>query len=238
MRRRPPELEQVELVGIPHYAQGEADSLCVYYAMSMMLAALYPAWGPTMHDTPRYSWKGSPVFQALRRLYRSERQFKAKISDWFFKGMTPTEATSILNRLFRDYFGSNDTYFDCRRVRTRRVRRLRYARHKRAIERTWTAQDVLAAISWHLPVLITGGGLESHAALATGYSVEGRTRWLCYLDPATVRPEWWHVGDIFTDGATAIVPRDEQFREHRPSRIITNRGVPRFEPWTSGRAAT
>jgi hypothetical protein len=67
-QRRDPDLEQVELVGIPHYSQGDADGLCVYYAMSMMLAALHPAWGPTIHDAPRYSRRGSPVLQAVRRL--------------------------------------------------------------------------------------------------------------------------------------------------------------------------
>ena len=224
--------EQVELVGIPHYAQGEADGLCVYYAMSMMLAALHPGWGPTMHDTPRYSRKGSPVFQALRHLYRSERLFRQKVADWFFNGMSTVEATAVLNGLFRRHLRSNATYFIRRPVRARRVQRLKYSRRKRAIARTWTVRDVIEAVSWHLPVIVTGGGLDSHAVLAVGYSVQGRDdRWIGFLDPAQVRPEWRPCSDVFIDDAIIIMPRHEQFREHRPSRVITLGGTSTFEPW-------
>ena len=224
--------EQVELVGIPHYAQGEADGLCVYYALSMMLAALHPAWGPTMHEAPRYSWKGSPVFQGLRRFYRSDRLFKQKVAEWFFKGMSTGEATAILNRFFQQHFRSHARYFVRRPVRARRVKRLKYSRRKRDIARTWTVQDVLVAINWHLPVIVTGGGLGLHAVLAVGYSARGRgDRHICLLDPAQIRAEWQPCGEVFIGDADIIMPVQDQFREYRPSRVITIGGAPKFEPW-------
>ena len=240
MRRKRAEsqLEQVELVGIPHYAQGEADGLCVYYAMGMMLAALHPAWGPAMHEPPRHSWKGSPVFQGLRRLYQSERLYKEKVADWFFNGLSIVEATRVLNRFFQQHFRSNATYFIRRPVRARRVKRLKYSRRKRAIARTWTAGDVINAISWHLPVIVAGGGLGSHAVLAVGYSVRGRgDRWISFLDPAQIRPEWRACGDVFFDDAEIIMPEDAQFQEYRPPRVITVDGTPEFQRWEPRKGA-
>ena len=36
------DLDQVELLNIPRYRQGDFDGLCAYYAGAMMLASLYP----------------------------------------------------------------------------------------------------------------------------------------------------------------------------------------------------
>ncbi len=231
-QRRDSDLEQVELIGIPHYSQGDADGLCVYYAMSMMLAALHPALGPTIHDAPRYSRQGSPVLQAVRRLYRSERLFKDKIADWFFNGMSTAEATRVLNELFQHHFRTDEMYFTRRPVRARRIRRLKHSRRRHLVDRMWTVQEVLVAIARQLPVIVTGGGLGLHAVLAIGYSARGRAdRSLCFLDPALVRPDWWPCGTIFTDGAEAIMPNLDLFREYRPARVITEHGTCECQPW-------
>jgi hypothetical protein len=96
----------------------------------------------------------------------------------------------------------------------------------------WTVQDVLVAIALQLPVIVTGGGLGAHAVLSIGYSARGRgDRSLCFLDPALVRPEWWACGTIFTDGAEAIMPDHDLFREYGPARVITEHGTCECEPW-------
>jgi len=112
----------------------------------------------------------------VRRLYRFERLFRDKIVDWFFNGMSTAEATRVLNELFQHHFRSNPTYFTRRPVRARRIDRLKYSRRRRRlVDRMWTVQDVLVAIAWQLPVIVTGGGLGSHAVLAIGYSARGRS---------------------------------------------------------------
>jgi len=102
MKRSNETITELRLLGIPHYSQGEADGLCLYYAMSMMLAALHPEYQSQIHEPPRYKRMGSPVFQALRALVRREREFKNRVADWFFNGLRATEATRVLNRLFGD----------------------------------------------------------------------------------------------------------------------------------------
>jgi len=221
-------LEESELVGVPHYTQGEADGLCVYYAMSMMLAALHPAWGSTLHEAPRYSWKGSPVFQALRRHYKTERLFKEKLADWFFDGMSLSEATKILNGFFRERNKSKLTYFTLSHVRSRRATTLR----KHSVAHALTVNDVLTAISWHLPVIVAGGGVDSHAVVAIGYSVKGAAdRSICFLDPGVVRPEWRACGDVFTEDAEVIMPNETEFRDYRLGRLFTKGRGPKFELW-------
>jgi hypothetical protein len=146
--------------------------------------------------------------------------------------MSTTEATRVLNELFQQHFHSDDTYFTRRPVRARRINRLKYSRRQHLIDRIWTVQDVLVAIAWQLPVIVTGGGLSEHAVLAIGYSARGRgDRSLCFLDPALVRSEWLPCGTIFTDGAEAIMPNDKLFREYRPARVITEHGTCECEPW-------
>lgn len=172
-RRKTPREAVVELrlLGIPHYSQGEADGLCLYYAMSMMLAALHPEYQSRIHELPRYKRMGSPVFHALRGIVGKEREFKHKVADWFFNGMRATEATRLLNRLFRDVprADASGPAFLRRRVRTRRLRKLKYATGKRSLLRAWTVKHVFASLDRHLPVVVSGGWVGRHAALIVGY---------------------------------------------------------------------
>lgn len=235
MRRKKnnPITERVELIGIPHYSQGEADGLCVYYAMAMMIAALRPSHVPTIHDAPRYTWKGSPVFQALKRLYRPEREFKEKIADWFFNGMKMREAATILNRVFETESGKSPP-FEYRQVRCRRARRLKYNRQKNQILKKGTVRDVIVALSWHRPVMVAGGGFGRHAVLAVGYNKANGAgeASICFLDPGATRPEWYAPGDIFIGDCEVIIPRAGTFPDYRPMRILTyGRQKPQLETW-------
>jgi hypothetical protein len=219
MKRSNETITELRLLGIPHYSQGEADGLCLYYAMSMMLAALHPEYQSQIHEPPRYKRMGSPVFQALRALVRREREFKNRVADWFFNGLRATEATRVLNRLFGDVTrpGLSGPTFIRRSVRSRRLRRLKYARRKRSLLRAWTVKHVFASLDRHLPVVVSGGWLGSHAALIVGYQHRGGGgRWVCVQDPALVRQEWLDCRDVFVDDAEVIVPRQDTYFQRRP----------------------
>jgi hypothetical protein len=232
-RRAAPEYERVELIGIPHYSQGEADGLCVYYAMSMMIAALHPSHAPTIHDAPRYTWKGSPVFQVLKRLYRPERKFKQKIADWFFNGMSMREALTVLSSVFQKEPGAEPA-FERFYVQARRARHMKHNPKKRKLLKSGTVQDVICALSWHLPVLVAGGGVGAHAVLAVGYSGKGNAdRLLCFLDPGELRPQWRRPADIFYGDCEVIMPREGSFTEYRPTRIWSHGNKPAaLQQWT------
>jgi hypothetical protein len=231
--RKESKWEESQLVGVPHYVQGEADGLCVYYAMSMMLAALHPEWRLDMHDTPRGRASGSPVFHGLRFLYQSQREYDAKVSHWFFNGMTMTEAARLLNEYFRKKAGDQKSYFRRYNVRARRIRRMKYARKRSRLERTWTTNEVITALSWHLPVIVAGGGLGGHAVVAFGYALRGNAdREIVYFDPSLLRAEWRPLGDIFIGDAEVIVPSDDLFRQYRPARVSRIGRKRTFEVWT------
>jgi Papain-like cysteine protease AvrRpt2 len=216
-------ITELRLLGIPHYFQGEADGLCLYYGMSMMLAALHPEYQSQIHEPPRYKRLGSPAFQALRTLVSREREFKKRVADWFFDGLRATEATRLLNRLFEHVspHGFSGAVFVRRDVRARRLRKLKYARRKSSVLRAWTVKQVFESLDRHLPVLVSGGWLGSHAALIVGYQhggVDGR--WVCVQDPALVRQEWLDCRDIFVDDAEIIVPRQDAYFQRRPPALV------------------
>ena len=224
---------EIQLLGVPHYLQGEADGLCVYYAMSMVLVALYPEFHGKIHEAPHYKREGSPVFQILRQRARSDRKFKEEVGVWFFNGMRTTGATRILNKLFREYYTDcrATTYFIHQRVKCRRMRKRKYNRQLRALERIWNVSDICNAISLHLPVIISGGGIENHAVVAVGWGSEGRSRWITYHDPGLVRASWDYVRKIFYDDCVAIIPNWECFTEHRPPALITRGKHTENEAW-------
>lgn len=226
---------ELRLLGIPHYSQGEADGLCLYYAMSMMLAGLHPAYQLQIHEPPRYKRMGSPVFQALRTLVKREREFKHRVADWFFKGLRATEATRLLKRLFDDVArpGFSGPAFLRHPARTRRLRRWKYARRKRSLSRAWTVKQVFDSLNRHLPVIVCGGWFGSHAALIVGYRRGGRDgRWVCVLDPALVRQEWHDCRDLFVDDAEVIVPRQDAYFQRRPLALVKIGGRTTMREWS------
>jgi hypothetical protein len=231
---------EVRLLGIPHYSQGEADGLCLYYAMSMMLAALHPEYQSHIHERPRYKRMGSPVLQALRALVGRQSEFKQRLAHWFLNGMHATEATRLLNVLFDEVerSGSPGAAFVRRAVRTRRTQKFKHTRRQRALRRIWTVKQVFDSLDRHLPIIVAGGWLGNHAALIVGYQRGGANgRWVCLQDPALVHQEWLDCRDVFVDDAEIIVPRQDGF-EHRPSRLtkIGSRAVVRH--WRPANTST
>jgi hypothetical protein len=204
--------------------------------MSMMLAALKPEYQPIMHEPPRYKRLGSPVFHALRKIARREREFKSRIAQWFFNGMRSTEATQLLNRLFQRSSRTTGKAFVRRHVRARRARRLKRNRARRSLLRALTVTEVFAALDHHLPVIVSGGSaLGSHAALVVGYREGGYGgRRVCVLDPASVREDWYAVGDVFTDDADAIIPWDDDYFTWRPPALVSRGSRTALEAWPVG----
>jgi hypothetical protein len=227
---------EVRLLGIPHYSQGEADGLCLHYAMSMMLAVLHPEYQSQIHERPRYKRMGSPVLQALRTLVRRQREFKRRVADWFLKGLRATEATRLLNVLFEDVKspGPSGPAFLRRAVRSRRVRKFKYARRRRSLLRTWTVKQVFESLDRHLPVVVAGGWLGTHAALIVGYQCGGGDgRWVCVQDPGLVHQEWLDCRDVFVDDAEIIVPRQDGYFQRRPPRLAKTGSRAVVHDWSS-----
>ncbi len=205
----------------------------MYYAMSMMLAALFPERSATIHEVPLRAWNGSPVFQALRRLYPSEAQFKRKIADWFFGGMTLPEATRILNRFAQQRDPSSGQHFHRWPVRARRIARLKRSVSLVRIAQIRTVNDVIDSLCMHLPVIIAGGGIGSHAVLAMGCQTSGASdRYICIHDPGKVHVEWKPVGELFVADAEVIMPNWGMFQEYRPAKVVTSYDESQFVQWS------
>jgi hypothetical protein len=88
--------KEIQLLGVPHYLQGDADGLCVYYAMSMVIVSLIPELHNQIHDAPKYRRQGSPVLQVLRQNAKNDRKFKEEVGEWCLNGMTTAKATIML----------------------------------------------------------------------------------------------------------------------------------------------
>ncbi len=230
------------LLGIPHYLQGEADGLCFYYVMSMMLAALHPEYQSQIHEPPRYKRLGSPVFQAMRALYRREREFKHRVADWLFNGLRATEVTRLLNQLFDDVprSGLSGPAFFRRPAKTRRLPKLKYARRKRSRLRAWTVKKVFESPDRHLPVIVSGGMLlGSHAALVVGYQRGGSAgRCICVQDPASLRQEWLDCRVVFVDDAEIIVTRQDAYFHRRPPALVKIGPRTTVREWRSANGST
>jgi hypothetical protein len=120
---------QREILGVPHYMQGGADGLCVYYAMSMLLGAILPEYRVL------YSLRKSlkcPVFSELKHRANDKADFKKQVADWFFHGMNVYHAELLLNNIFREKFGPKSNarrkYWQTEKVRARRDHKTPQAR--------------------------------------------------------------------------------------------------------------
>jgi hypothetical protein len=230
--RRAVSSEELQLLGVPHFRQGDADSLCVYYAMAMLIGALLPEWQPRLLEPPHYVRQGSPIFRALRDLL-PKREFEAGIASWFFKGLEMTRACKLLNTVFRAHYGTKTRYFSVEEVRARRGAR-KHNRNARAFD-IWTAEEMCRLLRRHLPVVVCNGGLGEHAVVVIGYGRSGTAeRWLYYLDPAQSRVDWRHAGQILHGDAVMIIPSAwrNEFSDHRPDALITRNGETTSEPWS------
>src|SRR4030067_2132319 len=135
--------DEAILLGVPHYQQGAADGLCVYYAMAMVLVALYPEYYMTINEPPRYK-RGSPIFLMLKELVQNDKNFNEEVGKWYFNGMKMTDATRLLNHLSRKHHKS-----------TRKTDH--FIRYKfKGMKRICSVDNICKALSAHLPVIIAG----------------------------------------------------------------------------------
>jgi hypothetical protein len=212
-----------EIIGVPHYQQGDADGLCVYYAMSMVLVALYPEYYRTIHIPPRGKKGVSPIFLMLKKIAQDNKIFHESIGKWYFNGMKLSDATRILNEIAsKSYKKVRKDYFlnypvQCRNIEKR--------------NKVWKVSEICNALSWHLPVIIAGGRLQSHAVVAVGWGKEGKKYWITYQNPARGRVDSELARDIFYDDCEAIVPNQNYFLKHRPPVVITRDDESKYEAW-------
>ena len=165
--------DETILLGVPHYQQGHADGLCVYYAMAMVLVALYPEYHKTINEPPRHKKRGSPIFLMLKELAHNDKNFNEEVGKWYFNGMKMTDATRLLNYLSHKHDKSTQ--------KTDHFIRRRF-KGKKGV---YSIDDIRNALSAHLPVIIAiaVGGKQRHAVVAVGWGKEGRRGiWIIYHD--------------------------------------------------------
>lgn len=212
------------LLGVPHYQQGNADGLCVYYAISMVIVALFPEYYKTIHNPPRYKKIGSPIFLMLKEYAQDGNKFNEEMGRWFLNGMHMTDAAKLLNDLARKYYKNdkNKDYFLHHKVLCRRNRKQKDI---------WNVIDIRNALCWHLPVIIAGGGIQSHAVVAVGWGAVGKKVWIEYQDPACVKMGSAYASDIFYNDCEAIIPNPKHFMKHRPPVISIRDKDSYYEAW-------
>lgn len=216
---------QVLLIGVPHFHQGDADQLCYFYSMSMLLGALRPELLPDLLDRPLRRRKGSPILHALKQLSKDEGGLGIDLEGWFYRGVSHAQALKVLNTAVEHVDSTGERAFGKRRVFARRP--------KGTSSRVATVGFVLKLLDKQLPFVVCGGGLENHSAVAVGYSREPSGRWLQLLDPTAVGPRWEHATDLFDGGASVILPRATYFEDHRPHKVVIDSGEARLEKWDS-----
>ena len=166
-------IQQVELLNIPHYQQGDFDGLCSYYAGAMMLASLYPRFsvefGELHAKRGRRNKAVDPIIQHFSGEYRDEKPGKDDryvLARWFYDGVYIKEVGDTLNRIMKH--DSNTTRF---RYKERKVNKGTFGVISRSIDKG-------------LPVLIgwETNDYGNHAVLVKGYWY-GDDDWLLLNDP-------------------------------------------------------
>lgn len=160
----------------------------------------------------------------LKELTEDANKFNEEVGRWFFNGMKMTDAAKLLNDLSRKYYkdDKNTDYFLHHRV---------MCRNNRKQKGVWNVIDIRNALSWHLPVIIAGGGIQNHAVVAIGWGAKGRAVWIEYQDPGLVQMRSEYARDIFYDDCEAIIPNPEHFMKHRPPVIIIRDKDSYYEAW-------
>jgi len=207
---------QREILGVPHYMQGGADGLCMYYAISMMLGVIFPEYRLSFNYSPQRSLI-CPVFVELKRRANGKNDFKKKVADWFLNGMDVYQAELLLNSIFREKFGSvphaRRKYWSMIKVRARRINKLPRVNKHPNDPMPSLPTVVQKVIDRHIPVLVVQGGLGPHAAVIIGYRVKvkkkGTAKAFLLCDPAEPWPVWWPSGALFTGNANIIFPSEK-----------------------------
>jgi hypothetical protein len=203
---------QREILGVPHYMQGGADGLCVYYAMSMLLGAILPEYRLAFNYSLKKFLK-DPVFKELEYRANNKTDFKKQVADWFFHGMRVYHAERLLNNIFRQKFGPKSNarrkYWQTEEVRAHKDHKTPRARKGSKVSTPALPSVVQSTIDRHIPVLVAHGGLGPHAAIIIGYKTarnKGVAKEFLLCDPGEPRLTWWPSGVLFTGDAQAILP--------------------------------
>ena len=175
--------QQVELLNVPHYRQGQFDGLCLYYAGAMMLASLYPrySWnfGELVRKPGMRNKAHDPIFRHYAGEYREEKpgsDDRYVLARWFFEGAHVTELSNTLNNCIKQ--SGETTRF--------------HAREKKTNKATFFA--IAESIDVGLPVLLGWNTKDygNHAVLVIGYW-HGKDDWLLFNDPSGDTQISWQV---------------------------------------------
>ena len=168
----------VKLLNVPHYYQGTFDSLCVYYTGAMMLAALFPEYGPRFGASPNR--KVSPRMSrdpliAMHRPSGDGRNDPRTLARWFYLGEYVGETVRTLNRIVTE--DGNVAPF--------------VSEDRNRVDGTfeWITEN----IDDGLPVML-GWNTEDygcHAVLVVGYR-RGRENWLTVNNPGGLTEVNWN----------------------------------------------
>ena len=162
----------VELLNVPHYRQGEFDSLCTYYVAAMLLVSLFPeeAWQFGESRRARSTKRVSDDPLILNYGSMENDDDRKVLARWFYQGENVSKVTSILNRLMKQQ---------------QRTTRLYYTME--SAQNIATYEDIIVgAINDGFPVMLGWSTPDygDHAVLVTGYW-ENKEKWLLINDPGT-----------------------------------------------------
>lgn len=183
----------VLLRGMTYMYQGEADNLCTFYAMSMLLAAMFPSLYAdlVLHGISRRH----PILKAFTNLPGNE-----DVSSWFFHGLALTRAWKIMNTIADKQLGAAGGGL----FRNGTVR-LKNRRGYKGV----TLEHLFSSIDNGLPCLLGGakkGVLATHAVVMIGYDRTDAT--IAYLDPAECSGTftWQTANDVFVSPVDVVFP--------------------------------
>jgi hypothetical protein len=171
---------EVELLGIPRYTQGDHDSLCTYYACTMMLETIFPEarllFGKgRIQPGPASLSIEDPVF-AEHSDYRNASNRYYLTSRWFFDGMQISDALKAMNRYAFEVAKVNDLFF---------VQE----------DRTFSDKSfnrIKESIDKGLPILMGWWSTEfgEHTVVVSGYR-ESPDKFLLLRDPGSMKEVSW-----------------------------------------------
>ncbi len=213
---------KVELLGVPHYRQGEHDSLCLYYTTAMMLAALYPRFARDFGEIRRgrrhgRRAQGKRIDDPIIQHYRTQKSEREVMGSWFFGGEHFEKAHKILNRIMNEYG-----------YRTR----FGYEGNKYASDSTWSF--VTRSIDIGLPVML-GWDTEDfgcHAVLVTGYWC-GKKDWFLLNDPGGDSEVCWqNLKEDKNSNFEVVTCIADSYRGPRPDKSESHNGTDTVFRWT------
>ena len=174
-------LEQVELLNVPHYRQGDFDGLCAYYSGAMMLASLYPRFSMQFGELLAKRRPSKRALDPMIRHYEGEyrkagpgKDDRYILARTFYEGQYVQDVRETLNNVMKHEDESTRFEF----------------RDRKVDDQTFYA--IAKSIDRGLPALIGWETADygNHAVLVKGYC-HGDDDWLLLNDPGgTTRMSW------------------------------------------------